>query len=207
MKKLLLLLPLLLFLTALTFKTEFFTGKIIYQYQFTTYLGKDISEKLAPLIGSGSEYYISNKNYKSYSNQKLQQLYNAKTNIYYNVEGDTAKKIDASQVRFKDIQIKHLPLTENIAGYDCKVIQIETDNAITDYYYSPQLRVDLKAFAKHNYGEWNKYLEATNGALALKHVMRDKQSGLVWTSTATEIVPMELKASDFVLPANLFIKE
>lgn len=207
MKQLLPLLTLLLLLTAFTAKEEFFSGKIIYQYHFTDFDGNDINAHVVPIIGSESHYYINSKHYKSQTNDKLQQLYHAETNTYYSVLNDTITSVDGKQKTTKKYKLKHLPGTVQVAGFDCKVLQVETDNSVTDYYYSPQLRVDRKAFAKHNYGEWNKYLKATDGALALKHVLRDKRSGLVWTATASEIIPMELSAADFALPATLPVKE
>jgi hypothetical protein len=51
-------------------------------------------------------------------------------------------------------------------------------------------------------GKWNKYLEATNGTISLKHVVIDLKNGFIWTSTATEISKQELTNKDFEFPTD-----
>ncbi|PIQ21443.1 MAG: hypothetical protein COW65_09045, partial [Cytophagales bacterium CG18_big_fil_WC_8_21_14_2_50_42_9] len=75
------------------------------------------------------------------------------------------------------------------------------------YFYSPQIKTDKRVFAKHSFGEWNKYLEATDGALALKYIMTNKKYGYIWTSTATEISKMKFTSKDFSFPENVQVKE
>jgi len=208
MKKLILLFTFLVTLTALKTKEELFTGKILYKYSFTDLQGNDINNKLIPYLGSEQHYFIDNKNYKTLNQDKLQQLYNSETNqYYYFTDTNAAQKIDGSKPTSQKFTITKLETTEKIAGYACKAIQIETDEAITIYYFSPQIKTDKNVFAKHSFGEWNKYLEATDGALALKYIMTNKKQGFIWTSTATEIAKLKLTAKDFSLPENVQVKE
>lgn len=53
-------------------------------------------------------------------------------------------------------------------------------------------------YQKHAYGDWNKVLKATNGAIPLKFKMiMHKQGFLVWTCTAFEVKKELLKDEDF----------
>ena len=207
MKKLVLLFAACIFLTAFQVNEKLFTGKIYYKYTFTDLQGNNINEQLEPYLGKEQNYFIDASNYKSYNQDKLCQLYHSNTNSYYYITDNTAKKMDGSQVTSQKFIVTHLDKTEKVAGFVCKSLQVETDDATTVYYYSPEVKTDKKVFAKHNFGEWNKYLEATNGALALKFIMTNKKNGFIWTSTAMEIVKMELAAKDFAMPDNVQIKE
>lgn len=208
MKKLVLLFAVFVILVAFQVNVKPFTGKILYKYSFTDLQGNDINGKLVPYLGSEQHYFIDNKNYKSLYQEKLQQLYNSQTNAYYFIpDGKSAQKLDGSQPTSQTFKVTPLDITEKVAGYSCKAIQVETDNATTVYFYSPEVRTDKRVFSKHEFGEWNKYLEATDGALALKYVMTDKKNGFVWTSTATEVSRKDFGADDFVLPKDVVVKE
>jgi gamma-glutamylcyclotransferase (GGCT)/AIG2-like uncharacterized protein YtfP len=208
MKNLILLFTLFVSLASLKTKEELFTGKILYKYSFTDLQGNDINNKLVPYLGSEQHYFIDGKNYKSYNQNKLQQLYSSETNKYYFFSGtNSAQKIDGSKPTSQKFNVTKLDRIEKVAGYDCKAVQIETDEATTIYYYSPQVKTDKNAFAKHRFGEWNKYLAATDGALALKYIMTNKKYGYVWTSKAIEISKMELSAKDFALPENVQVNQ
>lgn len=197
----LLLLPLFIFVSYGS-KSPF-TGKILYKYSFTDLQGNDVSEQLAPYYKDGQEYFIGTDSYKSHYQQKLTQLYNAETNSYFYIVNDsTAKRIDGATPTSDKFIVTHLKETGLVAGYKCKAVKIETDDAITVYYYSPKIRTAKQVFINHELGEWNKYLEATDGALALQFIMTKKQEGFIWTSTATEVTGLQFTASDFILPAT-----
>lgn len=207
MKKYVLGLILLVSLTALRTKEEFFTGKILYKFSFADLKGNDLNNKLVPYLGSEQHYFIDAKNYKSYNQNKLQQLYNAETNTYYFFTGaKSAQRIKGDNVTSQKFIVKNLKTVEKVAGYDCKAVQIETDDATTIYFYSPEIKTDRKVFSNHSFGEWNRFLEATDGALALKYIMTNKKQGFVWTSTAVEISPMKLLSKDFLLPDDVQVK-
>lgn len=210
MKKIIAFVAVLTCLSSFKGSEESFSGKILYQYTFTDLSGKDMTDKMTPFVGKEQHYFISGKNYKAYDeNNNLTQLYNAETNTYYSVNKDkTAQKLDGATVtsqRF-EVKVKNLAATEKIAGYDCKSVQIETDGASTIYYYSPKVKIDAKVFAKHSLGEWNKYLETTQGCLALKYVMTNTKNGFIWTATAAKVEKQALPAKDFELPKDIQIK-
>lgn len=185
-----------------------FTGKIVYQYKFKDLAGNDLTDRMAAYVGREQHYYINGKNYKAYDEKEnLMQLYNSATNTYYAVAKDkTAQKMDAAQGASPKHEVKHLDEREQIAGYDCKAVQIETDEATIVYYYSPQIKVDPKVYARHHFGEWDKYLAATQGCLPLKHVITNTKDGFVWTATAVRIERIALKDKDFELPQDVRLK-
>ncbi len=201
-KYLLLLLALAcIFISAIPFSVPF-TGKIQYRYTFTDLEGNDISGQMGPQHGFEQHYFVSDSNYKSYNElNNIIQLYNARTNTYYGFGKDkTARRIDAMYRSSQQYKITKLDKKEKILGYDCVAIQVETDNTSTIYYYSPEIRINPKGFAKHNFGDFNTYLEATGGALSLKYVITYPKEGFIWTVIAQKITPMKLGTNDFEYP-------
>lgn len=203
MKKLLAFCLVFILLTSFRGDEESFTGKIVYKYTFTDLAGNDITEKLAPFFGAGQHYFIDSKNYKGL-NEKLElvQLYNSETNKYHYYSADGVKVFDGSTVTSQKADVTRLDKKEKVAGYECLSVKLETDNSETVYYYSPLVKVNPKAFEKHNFGEWNKYLQASGGGITLKFVLTNRKNGYIWTSVATEVVKMKLKAKDFAPPAD-----
>lgn len=185
-----------------------FTGEIQYKYSFTDLQGNDITAQAAPALGLKQHYFVTDSNYKSYNETNvITQLYNSNSNTYYGFWKDkTAHRIDALTRTSQQYKVTKLDRKEKILGYDCIAIQVETDNTNTVYYYSPFLRIDYKAYAKHNFGEWNNYLKATNGALSLKYIITNPQKGYVWTVVAEKITGMKLKAKDFEFPKGYNLK-
>ena len=195
-------------LTSFTSDREPFVGKILYKYSFTDLKGNDITEKISTYFGREQNYYIDQKNYKAYDeNNNWVQLYNSETNLYYSFNKEkVAQKFDGATQTSKTFKVTKLDLKEKIAGYDCIAIQVESDNSSTIYYYSPLIKTDSKVFSKHNFGEWNKYLEATDGALALKFVLTNLKHGYVWTSIASEVSKANMTSNDFVFPTDMKLK-
>jgi hypothetical protein len=201
MKKILCLFLLLIFLSSFIPAPVFFTGKIIYKYSYTDLQGKDISGKMAPILGREQHYFIDNKNYRALNERgQYIQLYTSATNTYYYFRGQAVQKIDASTPTSKKVIITKSPKKEKIAGFDCIALQMETDNSTIVYYYSEKVKIDPKTYAKHHFGEWNRYLEASGGALPLKFVMTDHTNKYIWISTASEVNKKELLPADFKFP-------
>ncbi len=199
---------LVLSLISLKIESPFFTGKILYHNLFVDLKGNNITDKLAPYLGREQHYFTDGKNYKATDEQgNWVQLYNSESNIYYSFNKDkTAQKIDASIQTGEKYIITKLNQREKIAGYDCNILQITSDKDTTLYYYSSAIKIDSKAYAKHNFGGWNKYLEATDGALPLKFIITDSKNGYVWTAIATQVTKMTLTAKDFAFPKDYQIK-
>jgi hypothetical protein len=195
-------------LTSFQPDNDIFVGEIHYINSFTSLSGEDITEKLAPYFGYEQHYFIDANNYKALDeNNNWMQLYHNDDNIFNFFGKDkTIQKIDGSRLTSKKVIVTKLDIKETIAGYECNAIQIETDNEITIHFYSPSLKTDPKSFAKHNLGEWNKYLEATGGALSLKHIVTNYDDGYIWTSVATGINKMPLTAKDFEVPSGFTLK-
>lgn len=194
-------------LTSFMMSEDFFTGKIIYQYSFTDLNGKDITDKMAPYYGREQHYYIDDENYKAYDeNNNWVQLYHGETNTYFYFSKDkTAQKFSASMPTAQNIKVTRIDKKEKVCGYDCNAIQIETENTTIVYYFSSSIKVDPAFYAKHKIGEWNKYMEATDGALPLKFVMTNLKNGFVWTSVATEVSRQALSADDFKFPDDVLL--
>ncbi len=208
MKKSLLLLALGLALTSAIPDGSNFTGKIGYKYSFTDLDGKDITSNKGSELGFEQYYFVSDSNYKSYDEENnITQLYDSRSNTYYGFWKDkTSQRIDALYRSSQQYIITKLDKKETILGYKCKAIRVETDNASTVYYYSPQFKIDIKGFAKHNFGDLNKYLETTDGALALKYVITYPKEGFIWTILAEKVTPMKLEAKDFEYPKGYALK-
>ncbi len=189
-------------------ETRTFTGNIQYKYSFTDLQGNDITERAAPILGREQHYFVTDSSYKSYDEENnITQLYDGRSNTYYGFWKDkTAHRIDALTRTSQQYTVTRLDKKEKILGYDCLAIQVETDNSSTIYYYSPLLRIDYRAYKKHNFGEWNNYLEATNGALSLKYVITNPKKGYVWTVVAEKITKMRLNTEDFKFPKGYTLK-
>lgn len=208
MKKLVTIAILSILFASFTTDKDGFAGKIIYKYSFTDLKGNDISDKVAPFLGREQHYYIDGKNYKAYDEKNnWMQLYNSATNKYYYFNKDkTAQQFDGAMVTSQKFEVTKLNKTEKVAGYDCQAIQVETNDATTIYYFSPAVKIDYKTFSKHSFGEWNKYLEATQGALSLKFIMTDHKNGYIWTSVAKEVTKQSFTSKDFEFPKGVTIK-
>ena len=205
MKKILFLLVMTFTLFSFNRKNETFTGKIVYENTFTNSRHKDVTNRMAPFYGKQNNYFISGGNYKAYNeNNDLLFLYNGSTNIYYNWElgKKTAVKFNAEMGATKKWEIKTRSEIDIICGYECASIEVKTEAGTTIYFFTPLIRVDETAFAKHNLGGWNLYLKATNGALPLKYIITDA-SGNVRTTIAREVTKLNLTQKDFDLAGDI----
>ncbi|HBK89723.1 MAG: DUF4412 domain-containing protein [Cyclobacteriaceae bacterium] len=204
MKRLVLFVVLLIVGSSFAPDPNLFVGKIIYQNTFTDLKGNDITTQLAPYFGREQHYFIDGKNYKAYNESgNWVQLYQGATNSYfYFSTNKTAKRMDASLQTSTQFKITAMTGTGRVAGYDCHMLRTDTDKTSTVFYYSPGIRTDRTAFEKHNFGDWNKFLKASDGALALKFVMTDAKNGFIWTSEAKVIKRQKLSSAEFLFPAD-----
>ena len=198
-------------LTAFSFnaKAQNFSGKIIYVNTFTDLRKNDITDRMVSYFGKQTSYFINDSNYKAYNeNNKLLYLYNSTINTYYSVDRktNTAEKINAETVTAKKIKSKVLQDKETICGYECTSVEVKTETGTTVYYFTPLITIDKTKYSKHNYGEWNSCLDATNGAVPLKIVYTDKKVGYIWTAVAKEVSKLDLTQSDFVFPTDINVK-
>ena len=174
-----------------------FSGKIVYHNSFATLAGQDISDKLSPVLGNENLYYISDDNYKAYTEKKqLLELYNGKTNQFQFFMNGKAMPMDAA-AGTPGAVVKPLAEKATVAGYACQSLQIDADGNTTVYYFSPKVRVNPERYAKHQMGDWYTYLKASNGALPLKFVVTNRKQGYTMTSEATAVEAMALTANEF----------
>ncbi len=175
-----------------------FSGKIVYHNSFETLDGKDVTDKLSLMFGNENLYYISDNNYKAYTEKKqMLELYNGSTNkFWFFMNGKAAPVMDAAD-GVPGAVVKHLSTKVIIAGYVCHCIQIDTEGGKTVYCYSPKLRVNPERFSRHQMADWYTYLKASNGALPLKITLTNREKGFVMTSEATSVQAMPLVATDF----------
>lgn len=184
--------------------TNLFVGKIVYQNTFTDLKGNDITARMAPYFGREQHYFTDGKNYKAYNESGFWvQLYQSASNSYfYFSTNKTAKKMDAGLQTSSQFKVTQMKETGRVAGYDCHMLKTETEKGSTIFYFSPGIRVDQTAFEKHSFGDLNKLLKATDGALYLKFVMTDPKSGFIWTSEAKIITRQKLSSAEFLFPVD-----
>ena len=209
MKTLLILLALATPLFSLNPRNDSFSGKIVLANTFTDLKGKDITESKISFFGRENNYFINDSNYKAYNEKnELLYLYNCASNIYYSCDRNekTAEKVNAETITAKKIKIKPLSDKETICGYECSSIEEKTEYGTTIYFFTPLISINKANYAKHEYGEWNSCLNATNGAVPLKIVYTDKKYGYIWTCKAKEVVKMNLTNRDFIFPDDIKIK-
>jgi hypothetical protein len=84
-----------------------------------------------------------------------------------------------------------------ILGYKCDELILNCKSGVQKYYFSAKLPVDNKLYLNHKYGNWYTYLSKSN-AIPLKMIIETAQLTLV--SIATEIKPIKLDRTMFVLP-------
>lgn len=179
-----------------------FSGRIVYRNQFKTLAGEDISAKLAPVLGAENLYYISDNNYKAYTEKKqLLELYTGENNKLQSFMNGQAAPVADAATGTPGAVVTPLTETATIAGYPCQSLKVENDGVTTVYYYSPKVRVNPERYAKHLMGDWYPYLKASNGALPLRFVVTNTKQGFVWTSEASSVQTMPLTAADFTTTA------
>ncbi len=207
MKRILLLTVVTLSLFSFSHKPATSSWKLVYINTFTDLNGNDITAKMAPYFGKPNDYFINDNNYKAYNeNNKLMYLYNSSTNVYYSVINHAAEKIDAAQATPEKPRVRKLSEKVTIAGYQCSGIEMETSSSTSVYYFTPAIAINKAAYAKHNFGDWNAYLEASNGAVPLKMIQTDKKMGFKWTSVAAQAIKVNLPGTDFELPPGVMLK-
>jgi hypothetical protein len=195
---------------------QYFSGCLVYRNTFKTlpatgfwqslaqyvgyYSGDRAVAAMRTTVGTGTLYYINDGNYKSYTeNKKPVQLYIGSTNQYYSfVLGKDMPAIDADKGATNSV-VTHLNQTATIAGYPCHSLQIAGNGTTTTYFYSSKIRVNPASFAKHRYGSWHTYLQASKGALPLRFIVRNSSQGYEWTSEVTSVRSIPLPDSEFTI--------
>lgn len=196
-------------LTTSTAQNKNFIGRILYKNAFTTPTGVDLTAQLSGVMGAEQDYYINENNYKSVLNGSAitMQLFNGATNKYYMIlPNKTAQEIDATIVSDSVLSVEHIKAADTlILGRKCPSVVIKTAESLTIYFYDPTLKVDKVPFNKHEFGNWNRYLQESNGALPIKYISQSKM--FTWTAEAIKIEEKALTDKDFELGNDIKIKK
>jgi hypothetical protein len=106
-------------------------------------------------------------------------------------------EINAVNQTSKVLSVEHFKETQQILGKECKKLVIKTESGETIYWYNSDITLNPKNFSDHNVGNWNTYMEESNGALPLKFTV--KAQNYIWISTAIKIEDGDLTQKDFQL--------
>jgi len=198
------LLTLCLVLTCFVASAQSFEGKIIYHNTYKSKQAAVDNQQLNGAMGNTETYYLKGGSYKTEVNGALVQW-----QLYVNRENKLYTKLATSPVilwndaSVKDDEVLSTELhrdAADILGYKCDELVLKCKSGIQKYYFSAQLPVDSKLFARHQYGNWYAYLSKAN-AVPLKMVIENDR--LSMESIAVEIKPMTLDNALFALPAGV----
>ena len=203
MKKLLVI---IFFFSVSTCIAQNFEGTIVYHNTYVSKVKDPESAQLNSLMGTTQKYHIKGGNYKSEVNGSIAQwqMYRAKENkMYYKMtNSDIILWNDASTSDDSILKIEIRKNAATILGYPCDELTMYCKSGIQKYYYNASIQCDPSLFAKHNFGNWNAFLQRTK-ALPLKMVINNAQFSM--ESIATEVKPAKLDDSIFSIPANAIL--
>lgn len=164
-----------------------FEGYIYYSYQYLDSSGNDITEKMGVDNSLEQNYYINSSNYKGVNEKgQLLQLYNSNTNTYYYQKGTSIKSFPGSLEYPKEFKFEANVDTMTIEGYFCNSIIVTTESGQTTYFFSDSISIDYENYKNQRFGNWNKYLNATDGALPLKYIVYQKNYTRIATAQKIE---------------------
>ncbi|MFD2034352.1 hypothetical protein ACFSKL_06095 [Belliella marina] len=180
---------------------QYFEGYIHYTYEYFTLEGEDISNQKQEFLPKEQHYYIKEGNYVAFDHDgELMQLYNQGGNAYYYQRGEILYKMDAGSWLQGEEKYTEGKEKLKVLKYRCK--SVEKEGSVT--FYSKKVRVDPASFESHTFGNWARYLDFTNGALALKIV--NTHGDYYQVITASKVVPMKLDDEKFDLDKILGAK-
>ena len=183
---------------------QYFEGMVIYRNVVTSKDPKTPDSTLAAMIGNEETYYIKSGFYQSITNGAgfSMQQYDHRTNRLYfkNPDVDTVFWLDAGKSSEKPISFDIREDVEVVLGKRCDALLVETATGTTVFYYSARYKIDAARFQRHLYGGWAFYIDKA-GCVPLKTVIDNDKFHL--ESTATEILPLELKDSFFEISPKL----
>lgn len=198
MRKLVLLLSLI---SPIVGFSQTFEGKITYANSYKSKIPQLKDQQLGAMMGTIQDYYIKGADYKSVINGTFvkMQLYRSDENRSYGLTAKSDSLYWEDYSKNKDVAIKYEIERgkETIMGMICDVIIVYTSKSKTYYYYNNKYAVSPGLFTKHEYGNWY-YIISKTKALPLKTIYEDDQ--LVLTSTAVNIIPMQLGDNIFAIP-------
>jgi hypothetical protein len=195
---------LLTFFISITVTAQSFEGEVIYQNTYQSKLPNLTEQQLGSMIGKQFDYYIKRGKYKTISNGSFLQwqIYTPGDNKMYNklANSDSAMWIDAGVNADSVIRSELNKNAADILGMKCDELIFICKSGTQKYYFNSKLAIDPKMYINHKYANWYEYVSKTN-AVPLKMEIENGQFVII--STATEIKPMKLNDSVFLLPAGI----
>jgi hypothetical protein len=195
---------LLTFFISITVTAQSFEGEVIYQNTYQSKLPNLTEQQLGSMIGKQFDYYIKGGKYKTISNGSFLQwqIYAPGDNKMYNklANSDSAMWIDAGVNADSVIRSELNKNAIDILGLKCDELIFICKSGTQKYYFNSKLAIDPKMYVNHKYANWYEYVSKTN-AVPLKMEIENGQFVII--STATEIKPMKLNDSVFLLPAGI----
>lgn len=168
---------------------DYFNGQIEYRY---TYISDSLDvDSLSKIKPYKSIFRFDKLNYQSTFFEKdtltyfyLSQINKAisKTNSKINERCE-----DYGLPTDSILAYKLYNTDEKIVGYNCLILEFESNNFHTRYWVNNDLRITPATYKQHTAFNWRFYGEKTNGALILKTEHRFKNYTMVGTAVA--IIP------------------
>lgn len=171
-----------------------FEGTIVYDFSFYDKSQKMSSSDSKRIMGTEQVYYFKKNKYKAESNGEMEftQFYTGRDTLYMSMNNSNAIFFtDTKKLKDKVISSKIINIKESIAGYECKLLKIQSRAGTTYYYYSDKLKTNPSGFKNHKEGLWAYFLEETKGCLPIKIIADYKESKLELTAKLIEKKPIE----------------
>lgn len=177
-----------------------FEGQITYSLSIVDKTGEMTEEEAKLFMGDEQVYTMKENMYRSEMNGVLNmtQIYLGQDTIYSQMNGAEAVYwIDATSNsdQMIDYTIEHG--VETIAGVECDLLTINSEEGTTKYYYNKEYYSNAKNFKQHKHGFWNFCMEKTN-AIPLKSSIESKDMFI--EVTAKNINEAKVSDEAFVIP-------
>ncbi len=195
------LLTLIFALTTFCVSAQYFEGNVVYQNTYKSKSPAIKDEQLNAMMGTRQDYYVKGGDYKSETNGQFMvwQLYVNKDNkLYSKLANSQAVLWNDGATNPDNVLGSELhKAAVKILGYVCDELVLNCKSGIQKYYFSAKLPVDSKLYTQHQFGNYYAYLQKAR-AVPLKIIIENAQ--FTMESTATEVKPMKLSQSMFMLP-------
>lgn len=181
-----------------------FEGKIVYKNTIKSKINSITDQQFSSMLGDKQEYFIKDGDYKSVTNGALMQwqLYINDDNKLYNKmsNSETLTWLDGTVNQDEVLKTEIIKEAAEVLGYKCDELILHCKSGLQKYYFNHKFPVDIKIYEKHKYGNWYEVVSRT-GSLPLKLIIENQQ--IILETIATEIEPMLLDKSLFILPINV----
>lgn len=195
----------LLFISIFSFSQEDFEGTIKFKFEFRDKTGKMSQEQIEQFLGKKQLYYLKKEKYKSIMNGvlKMTAFYNGNDTLFIKMKGTESLLYQPIIQKEKEKILSHkfVNITEKIAGIECKLLIVKTNQGIHKYYYSNDITINPKYYKNHYIGNWNYFMKMTNGGISIRHISDLKDSYQMIEAILIDKKPID--DSIFDRPKNL----